>query len=51
MKERKVEIPVDYDVKELLKRGKGNMTWDEYMIELKKTYESAKELGLEFGKV
>jgi len=33
---RKVEIPVDYDVKELLRIGKGTMTWDQYLLDLKK---------------
>lgn len=36
MAERKVEISVDYDVKELLRSGKGTQTWDQYLIALKK---------------
>lgn len=36
MAERKVEIPVDYDVKELLRTGKGTQTWDQYLTDLKK---------------
>jgi len=36
MGERKVEIPVDFKVKELLRSGKGNQTWDQYLLDLKK---------------
>lgn len=36
MGERKVEIPVDFHVKELLRSGKGDQTWDQYLLDLKK---------------
>lgn len=33
---RKVEIPVDPNVREYLRKGKGDLTWDEYLTSLKK---------------
>jgi len=50
MKERKVEIPVDYQVREMLKVGKGNLTWDVYLTYLKQQYEKDTKNGLRFGK-
>jgi len=40
MGERKVEIPVDFVVKELLRSGKGDQTWDQYLLDLKKQADS-----------
>lgn len=47
---RKVDIPVDPDVRELLRSGKGNQTWDEYLVILKKQYDEALKTAKRFKK-
>lgn len=49
MGERKVEIPVDFDVKELLKSGKGNLTWDQYLLRLKQQADAMERNAKKFG--
>jgi hypothetical protein len=50
MGQRKVEIPVDFDVKELLKAGKGEMTWDEYLLDLKREADKVINTSKRFGR-
>lgn len=45
MGNRKVEIPVDYTVKEYLRKGKGDLTWDQYLTLLKRTADSMEKAG------
>lgn len=50
MRERKVDIPVYNDVREMLRKDKGSQTWDEYLIDLKKQADAAMKAAKRLAK-